>query len=204
MEELLYVAPPAALAAIEAQTAELNFGMASEPRTGALLRALAASKPGGRLLELGTGTGIATAWILSGMDEASTLTSVDTDPDAQAVAQRFLGTDGRLTLLNEDGAAFLRSQPQLSFDLVFADAMPGKYEALDAALAAVKPGGFYVIDDLLPQPNWPEGHAAKVPVLVDRLAADLEFTIVPLAWASGLVIAVRKALPGRKTVSEAF
>jgi len=35
--------------------------MASEPLVGALLRTLAASKSGGRLLELGTGTGIATS-----------------------------------------------------------------------------------------------------------------------------------------------
>ena len=27
----------------------------------------------------------------------------------------------------------------------------------------------YVIDDLLPQPNWPDGHAPKVPALIDDL-----------------------------------
>jgi predicted O-methyltransferase YrrM len=41
----------------------LDFGMASDPLTGALLATLAASKPGGRFLELGTGTGGATAWL---------------------------------------------------------------------------------------------------------------------------------------------
>jgi hypothetical protein len=30
----------------------------------------------------------------------------------------------------------------------------------------LKPGGLYVIDDMLPQPNWPEGHAAKAEVLI--------------------------------------
>jgi len=44
-----------------------------------MLRTLAASKPGGRFLELGTGTGIATAWLLEGMDERSTLISIDND-----------------------------------------------------------------------------------------------------------------------------
>ncbi len=105
--------------------------MASEDRTGALLRMLAASKPSGRLLELGTGTGVATAWLLEGMDAASTLVSVDTDPAAQAIARQHLGADGRLTLIIGDGAAFLRGQDPQSFDLVFADAMPGKYEALE-------------------------------------------------------------------------
>jgi predicted O-methyltransferase YrrM len=166
--------------------------MGSEPRTGALLRALAASKPSGWLLELGTGTGIATAWLLDGMDGDSTLTSVDSDPEVQAVAKEILGADRRLTLITEDGAVFLRRQEPESFDFVFADAMPGKYEELDAALTVVRPGGVYVIDDMLPQPNWPEGHAEKVPVLLDRLAADHRFVIAPMAWASGVVVAVRK------------
>jgi predicted O-methyltransferase YrrM len=56
--------------------------MASEPLVGALLRTLVASKPAGRFLELGTGTGVATTWMLDGMDPASALTTVDTDPTA--------------------------------------------------------------------------------------------------------------------------
>jgi predicted O-methyltransferase YrrM len=197
MDDLDYIRRPAALASILERTRALSFNMASEPRTGALLRTLAASKPSSRLLELGTGTGIATAWLLSGMDGNSTITSVDTDPQVQAVAREFLGADGRLSLVTEDGASFLRRQPPQSFDLVFADAMPGKYEALDDALAVVKSGGFYIIDDMLPQPNWPEGHAEKVPVLLDRLTADHRFVVAPLTWASGVVVAVRQPAPPR-------
>jgi predicted O-methyltransferase YrrM len=58
--------------------------MASEPRTGSLLRTLAAAKPKGRFLELGTGTGIATAWLPAGMDAGSMLTTVDTDASVQS------------------------------------------------------------------------------------------------------------------------
>jgi predicted O-methyltransferase YrrM len=191
-----FINPPYELASIEARTAELNFTMGSEFRTGALLQALAASKPGGRLLELGTGTGIATSWLLSGMDATSTLTSVDTDPRVQAVAREFLGHDPRLTLVMEDGATFLRRQlalsPAVRFDLIFADAMPGKYESLDEALALVAPGGFYVIDDMLPQPNWPEGHAEKVPTLLYRLSANPQFHMAPLVWSSGVALLVRR------------
>lgn len=59
---------PAVIGEILADTAALSFDMASEARVGSLLAALAASKPGGPFLELGTGTGHATAWLLSGMD----------------------------------------------------------------------------------------------------------------------------------------
>ncbi len=192
MNDLLYIHEPPVLAEILEQSRNLDFTMASEPKTGALLCVLAASKPAARLLELGTGTGVGTAWLLSGMDAASTLISVDTNFSFQSIAQGILGNDPRLSLVLEDAVDFLVRQQPASFDLVFADALRGKFDALDEALAVVKPGGFYVIDDLLPQPNWPEGHAEKVPPLIEQLAARSDFHIVPLAWASGLVLAVKK------------
>jgi predicted O-methyltransferase YrrM len=187
---------PAALGRIAARTSEMKFDMASEPQTGALLQSLALSKPGGRFLELGTGTGAATAWLLSGMDAASTLVSVDNDETVQAVARECLAGDRRLNLVTLDGAAFLWRQPKKCYDLVFADAIPGKYEALDEALAIVKVGGFYVIDDMLPQPNWPEGHAPKASALLEQLAADPRFAMVPISWSTGVVVLVRKPRQG--------
>lgn len=195
LDELEYVQPPPALAQIIARTNALGFEMASEPRTGALLRALGASKPNGRFLELGTGTGIATAWLLAGMDATSTLTSVDTGLQVQAVAREFLGNDDRLKLVLKDGLEFLRHERSETYDFVFADAMPGKYDGLQECLRVVNPGGFYVIDDMLTQPNWPEGHAEKATALVKELANNEGFTIVPLAWASGIVVAVKRYRP---------
>jgi predicted O-methyltransferase YrrM len=192
MDDLRYVSLPPALASIKERTTEIQFSMASEPLVGAMLRVLVASKPNGRFLELGTGTGIATAWLLSGMDAGSTLVSVDNDSAVQQVAKNSLGADGRLTLVTLGGLEYVRDQASESFDLVFADAMPGKYEGLGEALSVVKTGGFYVIDDMLPQQNWPDGHAAKVPLLIETLASKPDFEILPLVWASGVVVAVRK------------
>ncbi|UWZ82650.1 O-methyltransferase [Occallatibacter riparius] len=192
MNETLFLNPPAAVNAIEARTQELQFAMASEPRTGMLLRTLAATKPGGRILELGTGTGLATAWLLDGMDAASTLISVDTDEQVQQVARDVLGQDKRLTLLAVDACGFLWRQKQASFDLVFADAMPGKYVALDEALDLVKPGGYYIVDDMLPQPTWPEGHDQKAAALMEQLAQDTRFRSAAMSWASGIIVMVRK------------
>lgn len=191
MDDLAHLNPPATLPAILQRTAALAFPMPSEPRTGAILRVLAASKPGGHLLELGTGTGLSTAWLLDGMDRDATLVSVDIDPVPQAVARDILGGDPRLEIVTADAAGFLRRQVDASFDMIFADAMPGKYEVLDAALALLRPGGLYVIDDMLPQDNWPQDHAEKVPRLVADLAAKAELRIVSLAWSSGLVVGVR-------------
>jgi predicted O-methyltransferase YrrM len=192
MNDLQYISMPPQLSSIRERTLEIQFPMASEPLVGAMLRVLVASKPNGRFLELGTGTGISTAWLLSGMDAGSTLISVDNDRKVQEVAGNSLRADGRLTLVTSGGLEFLRDQAPESFDFVFADAIPGKYEGLEEALAVVKVGGFYVIDDMLPQPNWPDGHAAKIPALIERLASEANFVILPLVWASGVVLAVRK------------
>ena len=195
MNELAYLnltpSLAAGLTALEADSQALGFGMASEARTGALLRTLAASKPAARLLELGTGTGIATAWLLDGLDAASTLDTVDNDDAPVAIARRHLGHDARVRFHVTDGAVFIQQGEPASYDLIFADAWPGKFSELDEALALLKVGGLYVIDDLLPQPNWPEGHAPKVPRLIDRLATRPDLKLSALAWSSGLVIAVK-------------
>ena len=185
---------PEHLPAIEAATQALGFAMASDRATGTLLRTLAASKPGGRLLELGTGTGAGAAWLLQGMDAGARLLSLDNDPAVQAFAASLLGSDPRLTLLAEDGDEVL---PRLAaagerFDLIFADAWPGKYRLLEVALGLLPPGGIYVVDDLLPQPNWPPNHGERVAGLVDTLRARPDLWIAQLEWSTGLLVAVKR------------
>jgi predicted O-methyltransferase YrrM len=182
---------PPMLDPIAVDTEALGFTMASDPQTGALLATLAASKPGGRILELGTGTGIGTSWLLSGMDAASTLDTVDTDEAVVTIARRHLATDRRVTFHVLDGADFIAQSPKPHYDLIYADAWPGKFSHLDDALGVLNTGGIYVIDDLLPQPNWPDGHAPKVPALIEAIARKTGFTSVRLAWSTGLMIVVK-------------
>ena len=191
MNDCFILDRPTALEAILRETDDLGFSMASEPQTGSLLRTLAACKPAGRFLELGTGTGVATAWLLAGMGQAARLESVDKDPAVVAIARRHLGTDPRVTFHLDDGAAFIERQTPSSYDFVFADAWPGKFSHLEQTLALVRVGGLYFIDDLLPQRNWPEGHATNVAELIECLAGNDRFVATKLAWASGLMILVR-------------
>lgn len=182
---------PAVLDAILRETERIGFTLASEPKTGSLLRTLAASKPGGQFLELGTGTGVGTAWLLAGMDANARITSVDSDAKVLEVARRYLGHDPRVTFHLADGATFLAQLAQQQFDFIYADAWPGKFTHLDLALSLLRVGGIYFIDDLLPQPSWPEGHAPKVPALITELENRRGFVTTKLAWASGLMVLVR-------------
>jgi predicted O-methyltransferase YrrM len=192
MQELAHLNEPTALSAIWRDTCELGFAMASEPLGCALLRTLAASKPAARLLELGSGTGLSTAWLLDGMDEQSQLTTVDNDPSVLTVLRKHLGADPRLQVVCAEGDVYLPSIKGQFFDLIFADAWAGKYRLVDETLALLKPSGIYVVDDMLPQPNWPDGHGVKAAALIAMLEQRSDVTLTKLAWASGLVIAVKR------------
>ncbi len=187
---------PRSLDAIQADSRRIGFGFDSEAKTGALLAVLAASKPGGRILEIGTGVGHGTAWILEGADRSARVDTVDTSPDTVAIARRHLGMDPRVSFHVADAARFIVEAREKSYDLIFADAWPGKFSHLDETLSLLRIGGFYVVDDLLPQPNWPEGQAEKVPALLDSLSARNGILVVRLAWASGIAVVVRKSDPG--------
>ena len=179
---------------IEEQARTVGFEMSSMTDTGGFLAALAASKRGGRMLELGTGLGCGASHLLEGMSMDSRLVTVDNDEELSRLAQENLGFDSRVEFIVEDGGDYLlrESRRGTLFDLVFADAWPGKFSALEEALQLIAPGGFYVVDDLLPQPAWPKGHDHKVRALLMTLPADERFSWIHLGWASGLLVGVRR------------
>jgi predicted O-methyltransferase YrrM len=192
MDDQVIYEYPTTLNSIIDGTEKLGFDMSSEPKTGAILKALAASKPNGKFLEIGTGTGLSAAWILQGMDTHSTLVSVDNDHKAQRVALEHLGEDSRFKVICADGGEWLEQNQDECYDFIFADAWPGKFSHLKLALNILNKGGMYIIDDLLPQENWPEGHAPRVPELISQIENMPNFTSVRMEWASGLMLVVKK------------
>jgi predicted O-methyltransferase YrrM len=155
---------------------------------------MAATKPGGKLLEIGTGTGVGTCWLLDGMDADARLTTVETDPVRHSVARSVLEADPRVTLLLENGRQTIASQSPGSLDLIFADGGVGKHQLLDEALALLKPGGIYICDDTKPHPLWPPEHAAKIPKLMTALRSRGDFKRVYLDYSSGVVIMARSTV----------
>ena len=182
---------PPGFTEIQKASQTMGFSMPSDLQTGALLRALVGTKRNARVLEIGTGTGLATAWLLAGMDTNSSLISIDNESAYQETAEQVLGSDPRLQLICTDAGNWLENN-QMSFDLIFADAWPGKYANLNAALKALAPGGMYIIDDMLPQPNWPDDHGNNVSGLVDDLESRDDLNIVKMAWSTGILIVSRR------------
>lgn len=182
---------PAIHADIMGKSREIGFTMPSDVYIGTLLKTLISSKPKGRFLELGTGIGLSLSWMLDGMNEGATLVTVDNDPHLVAIARANFSHDKRTEILCEDGAQFILNYKGDAFDLVFADAWPGKYSELDELLELVKIGGFYIIDDMMLQSNWPDGHDKKAKDLIAYLEEREDFTLTKMNWSTGLIIAVR-------------
>mgnify|MGYP001585013347 CR=1 FL=1 len=91
------------------------------------------------------------------------------DPKAfLEIAKRFLGNDNRLNLIPTDGGKWVEENNQEKFDYIFADTWHGKYLLLDEVLSMLNKGGLYIIDDMLPQPNWPDGHQEKAIKIMDE------------------------------------
>lgn len=182
---------PESYFAIDQATKELGFTMPSDMLTCSLLRTMAASKPSGRFLELGTGTGLSTSWILDGMDPNSTLVSIDNDEAVLNIAKTHLGKDSRLSLVLIDGEDWVFTNREKRFDYIFADTWHGKYLLLEEVLEMLNPGGLYIVDDMLPQSNWPEGHAEKAIQFVKKLDQKTDLTLTKLDWATGIIIGVK-------------
>lgn len=183
---------PPSYTLINKATKEMGFTMASDILTCSLLRTLAASKPSGKFLELGTGTGLSTSWILDGMDTDSSLISLDNNESCLAIAQTYLGHDKRLKLKHTDGEDWIQNNRGLRFDYIFADTWHGKYLLLDEILDTLNRGGLYIVDDMLPQPNWPEGHEEKAAKLVKYLESRGDLLLAKQVWSTGIIIAVKK------------
>ncbi|MDR2146113.1 MAG: class I SAM-dependent methyltransferase [Tannerella sp.] len=177
---------------IDKETKACGFTMPSDILTYSLLRTLAVSKPAGKFLELGTGTGLSTAWILDGMDSNSTLTSLDNDEAVLAIARKYLGGDSRLNLVYGNGEDWIKNNKGQKFDYIFADTWPGKYFLSDEVLEMLNIGGLYIVDDMLPQPNWSQGHPEKVTGFVKNLESRKDLILTKLNWATGIIIAVKK------------
>ncbi|MBY0278593.1 class I SAM-dependent methyltransferase [Candidatus Binatia bacterium] len=186
---------PAAVGATYARAERHGFMLSCEPAVGRLLATLAASVPaGGRILEMGTGIGVGTSWIVHGVgarDDVQVVT-VDLDEQASAIA-REASWPAWVTLRVGDVLAVLDELGR--FDLIFADAQGGKWTGLDRTIAALRPGGLLLVDDMTP-PRWMddahERHTARVRA---TLLSHPDLVSSELACGSGMILCARRRAP---------
>jgi len=187
---------PATVTAALTRASDAGFELSCDPAVGELLAALAAAVPeGGRILELGTGAGVGLAWILAGLGERSDAEVVTVDVDASLQeATRSAGWPAFVKFVLEDGAEVVKHAGP--FDLVFADAPGGKLTGLEDSIAALSSHGVLFVDDM----DLTLHRDAEL----RELLADVRRTLVghpalvtvELAHGSGVILSVRRPLPG--------
>lgn len=183
---------PAVVAQAKSRAVRAGFLLSSEDGVGQLLSALADGVPeGGRVLELGTGVGVGTAWLVSGLAGRTdvALVTVESDPRLAALARSGewpwfveLVEGDVLDVLGGLGA----------FDLVFADAQGGKWEGLDRTIGALRPNGVLVVDDMRPQQSWTDYHRSKQEMVRRTLLGHPDLDAIELDVGSGVIVCTRR------------
>lgn len=168
-----------------------GFGQMSDPAVGELLAVVAASvPPGGRILELGTGVGVGTAWLAEGARDADVqIVTIELDAALVELARSVPWPDS-VEFVVGDALALLPSLG--TFDLIFADAVAGKWHGLDRTLQALRPGGTLVVDDMNP-PSWvDEEHERKTREVRATLLGHGALVATELAWATGVIVCTKR------------
>jgi predicted O-methyltransferase YrrM len=192
MNEAKIIDKPKVHSQIESKSAEIGFSMPSDIYVGTLLKTLITSKPKSNILELGTGIGLSLSWMIDELDSESRLTTVDNNSELIKIANEFFGTDSRVEIVCQDGSEWIKNYKGDNFDLVFADAWPGKYSETDEIFELIRVGGFYVIDDMQSQSNWPDGHQENVDKLIEYLEKREDFSLTKMNWSTGVIIMTKK------------
>ena len=144
----------------EALATAMRFERSSIREVGRLLALLAAARPRGRFAEIGTGTGVGSAWIASAMDPEALLVTVELDEERAAAASRLFADHPGVRVLHGDWHELLPAEAP--FGLLFFDgggwkrSPPAQMRAeSERALELVASGGVVVLDNLTPEHLWP-------------------------------------------------
>ncbi len=182
-------APPDVPAVVErAFQVSRKRGYASFCRneTGRLLATLAATKQG-TLAEFGTGTGVGTAWLRSGVRNGAKIVSAELDTELAGAAAEVFADDAQVEVLAADWSTLKEHGP---FSLLFLDAREPKDSGADVVVDLVEPGGVVVLDDFTPCESWPPVYAGRVDSLRERWLTDERFTTVEVMVASDTAVLI--------------
>jgi len=182
------------LLAARERAADIGTG-AVTPAVGALLSLLVKLSGGKAVVEVGTGAGVSSLWLLSGMAEDGVLTTIDIEPEHQRT-EGGIG-QSRTRLISGRAQDVLTRLADDSYDLVFIDADPlDQPEYVVEGVRLLRSGGAIVVHGaaLGGRAGDPAARDAEVAAVREaaRLIAENELltpALVPLG--DGLLAAVR-------------
>jgi predicted O-methyltransferase YrrM len=168
-------------------TERLGFERSCIPEVGRLLHVLAGTRGRTRVAEIGTGTGVGAAWIVSALSPDVPFLTAELDEERAAAAAELFRADEHVRVLHGDWRETL--PPEAPFDLVFFDAAKQLRPREDGELVVglLAPGGLAVLDDLTPGSPGPD--PVRAFWLEDERLAATELLVTP---ESAVILAVRR------------
>ena len=148
--------------------------------TGRLLAALAATREG-TLAEFGTGCGVGTAWLRSGVREGARIVTAELDAKLAKAAAEIFDDDPQVEVVAADWSTLVDKGP---FSLLFLDSGKPSAAGPDKVWDLVEEGGIVVIDDLIPTDLWPPIVYGRVDSLRESWLTDERFTTVEVMVAA--------------------
>jgi predicted O-methyltransferase YrrM len=184
-----------------ARAAELGCP-AVMPGVGAVLQALAAALAARAVVEIGTGAGVASLWLLRGMPEDGVLTTIDVEVEHQRAAKEAFAEAGvRATRTRTIPGRASDVLPRLTdgaYDLVLVGADRHSYpEYVEQALRLLRPGGIVAVDgalvgDRVADPARRDEVTAIVREVGRSLRADDRILPALIPSGDGLLLGVRR------------
>jgi predicted O-methyltransferase YrrM len=158
--------------------------------TGRLLATLAATRTG-TLAEFGTGCGVGTAWLRSGVKPGARILTAELDEKLAGAAQEIFQDDDQVDVLSADWSTLRDKGP---FSLLFLDSGVPTEVGVDSIADLVEEGGIVVLDDFAPCEGWPPVSYGRVDTLREEWLTDDRFTAVEVMVATDAtaIIATRR------------
>jgi predicted O-methyltransferase YrrM len=171
------------------------------PGAGATLRLLAAASAARAVVEVGTGAGVGSVYLLRGMRPDGVLTTIDVEPEHHRAARETVAEAGiatnRVRLISGRALDVLPRLTDGAYDLVFCDADKKEYPGyLEQALRLLKPGGLVVFDnalwhDKVADPTQRDEETTAIRELGRTVREDERLVSAMIASGDGLLAAVK-------------
>jgi predicted O-methyltransferase YrrM len=187
-------------AIVAATTHAHEIGVPAIPvSVGSTLRLLARAVAATHVVELGTGAGVATLWLLEGMAPEGTLTTIDSEAEHHRLAKEAVAASGhaaaRTRFITGRAREVLPRLADGAYDLVWcAEGVPEYADYLTAAVRLVRPGGLVVFNQAVGRAADPaarDGQSVALRQLREQLIEDARLLPAVLPGAEGVVAALR-------------
>ena len=177
--------PPPLVARAQATARELGPDLSCSLEAGALLHVLAARRGIARVAEIGSGSGIAAAWIVSALHPLTPFVTVAADQRRATEVARLFERDPAVQVLAGDWRELL--PPRAPFDLLVAHGGEKHPDVdVDQAVGLLTPGGTVVLVD--------PAHGRSGPDPVSELWLGHPWLSAVVVWttpATAVIVAVR-------------